>query len=254
MPFVIAVAGKGGTGKTTLAALMVRSLLKTVRTPILAVDADPNTNFDAAVGLRSARSISDVLDETKGMRTVPANVPKTVFVQYQLEECLAEGRGMDLIVMGRPEGAGCYCAANHLLREYLDRLIAQYRYVVVDNEAGMEHISRRTTQKFDLLFVVSDPTLAGLRAARRIQDLVNSLDLTVRESALVLNRTDSLTPALEAAVREQNLHLAGTIPVDPLVAAYELEGRALVDLPDDAPAVRAAAELLAQHVSSGAQA
>lgn len=254
MPFVIAVAGKGGTGKTTLAGLIVRSLRQVGRTPILAVDADPNTNLDAALGLRPARSISDVLDETKGMRNVPDNVPKSTFLQYQLEDCLCEGRGVDLVVMGRPEGTGCYCAANHLLREHLDRLMASYPYVVMDNEAGMEHISRRTTQNVDLLFIVSDPSLAGLRAARRIQALVGSLDLTVREMALVINRTNGLPPAVKENLTEGDLRVAGTIPADPMVVAYELEGRPVVDLPDDAPAARAAAEILASLVGSGARA
>src|SRR3989304_9550178 len=172
MPFVIAVAGKGGTGKTTLAGLIVRALQRTGRTPFLAGDADPNTNLDVALGLRPSRSVSDVLDDTKGMRNVPQNVPKATYLQSQLEDCLAEGRGVDLIVMGRPAGSGWYCAANHLLRDHLDRLIGSYPYVVMDNEAGMEHLSRRTTRDVDLLLIVSNPTQAGLKAARRLKELV----------------------------------------------------------------------------------
>jgi CO dehydrogenase maturation factor len=244
MPFVIAVAGKGGTGKTTLAGLIIRGLQRSGRTPILAVDADPNTNLDVVLGLKPSRSVSDVLDDTKGMRNVPENVPRATYLQYQLEDCLAEGRGVDLIVMGRPEGPGCYCAANHLLREHLDRLMGSYPYVVMDNEAGMEHLSRRTTRDVDLLLIVTNPTLAGLKAARRIKELVEASDLTVREMALVINRADGLPPQVAADLAEDGLRVAGTVPEDPLVVAYELEGRPLVELPDDAPSARAVAEIL----------
>lgn len=245
MPHVIAVAGKGGTGKTTLAGLIIRSLRRAGRTPILAVDADPNTNLDAALGLRPACSVSDILDATKGMRTVPENMPRAVYLEYELERCLAEGRGVDLIVMGRPEGAGCYCAANHLLREHLDRLMRGYPLVVTDNEAGMEHLSRRTTQDVDMLYIVSDPTAAGLRAARRIKALVDELSLAVREVALVVNRATELPPVLADALAADGLRLAGLVPDDPLVATFELEGRPLLDLPDEAPAVRVVEAIVA---------
>ena len=161
MSYVVALAGKGGTGKTTIAGLVVRSLRRSGRVPVLAVDADPNTSLDAALGLRPTRTISDVVDASHGMRDVPGNVPKSTYLEYQLEDCLAEGRGVDLVAMGRPEGPACYCASNHLLRTHLDRLMGAYPSVVVDNEAGMEHLSRRTTRDVDLLLVVSDPTLVG---------------------------------------------------------------------------------------------
>jgi len=251
MPFVYAVAGKGGTGKSTLAALIVRSLRRAGRVPILAVDADPNTTLDAALGLRPARSVSDVLDATKGMREIPNNVPRATYLEYQLADCLAEGRGVDLIVMGRPEGSGCYCAANHLLREHLDRLIAAYPFVVMDNAAGMEHLSRRTTRDVDLLFIVSDPTLTGIRAARRIQALVRELDLAVREMVLVVNRADGVPPAVAQEIEASGLPLAGLVPEDPQVVNYELEGRPVLDLPDDAAAVRAAEAILAVVQTAG---
>ncbi len=246
MPFVLAVAGKGGTGKTTMAGLVIRALRRTGRTPILAVDADPNTNLDAALGLRPNRAISDVLHETRGMREVPGNLPRATYLEYHLEDCLAEGEGVDLIVMGRPEGAGCYCAANHLLRDYLDRLMGGYPFVVMDNEAGMEHLSRRTTRDVGLLLIVSDPSLAGVKAARRIQDLVQELGLSVREIALVVNRASAVPVAVERVFGEGGIRLGGVVPEDPLVAAYELEGRPLLELPDDSPAARAVAEILAE--------
>jgi CO dehydrogenase maturation factor len=153
--------------------------------------------------------------------------------------------------MGRPEGSGCYCAANHLLREHLDRLIAGYPYVVMDNAAGMEHLSRRTTRDVDLLFIVSDPTLTGIRAARRIQALVRELDLAVREMVLVLNRADGVPPAVTQEIEASGLRLAGLVPEDPQIVTCELEGRPLLDLPDDAAAVRAAEAILAAVQAAG---
>lgn len=252
MSYVVALAGKGGTGKTTIAGLVVRSLRRSGRVPVLAVDADPNTSLDAALGLRPTRTISDVVDASHGMRDVPGNVPKSTYLEYQLEDCLAEGRGVDLVAMGRPEGPACYCASNHLLRTHLDRLMGAYPSVVVDNEAGMEHLSRRTTRDVDLLLVVSDPTLVGIRTAIRIRALVGELSLTVRASALVVNRVAELPPAVAQALTEGGLRLVGLVPEDPLVAAYELEGRALLDLPDDAPAVVAVERMLATAELEGA--
>lgn len=245
MPFVLAVAGKGGTGKTTTAGLVIRSLLRTGRTPILAVDADPNTNLDSALGLRPARAISDVLHDTRGMRDVPQNLPRATYLEYHLEDCLAEGKGVDLIVMGRPEGAGCYCAANHLLRDHLDRLMGGYPFVVMDNEAGMEHLSRRTTRDVGLLLIVSDPSMAGVKAARRIKEIVGELSLSVREIALVINRASAVPAVVDRVFDKEGIRVAGVVPEDPLVGEYELEGRPLLDLPDESPAAQAVAGILA---------
>lgn len=252
MSYVVALAGKGGTGKTTIAGLVVRSLRRAGRIPVLAVDADPNTSLDVAIGLRPARSISDVVDASHGMREVPGNIPKSTYLEYELEGCLAEGRGVDLVAMGRPEGPACYCASNHLLRTHLDRLMGAYRSVVVDNEAGMEHLSRRTTRDVDLLLVVSDATLIGIRTALRIRALIGELSLTVRSSALVVNRVATLPLPVEQALAEGGLRLVGLVPDDPLVAAFELEGRPLLELPDDAPAVEAVERMLATAEFQGA--
>jgi CO dehydrogenase maturation factor len=252
VPYVVALAGKGGTGKTTIAGLVVRSLRRSGRIPVLAVDADPNTSLDVALGLRPARTISDVIDASHGMREVPGNMPKSTYLEYQLEDCLAEGRGVDLVAMGRPEGPECYCASNHLLRTHLDRLMGAYRSVVVDNEAGMEHLSRRTTRDVDLLLVVSDPTLVGIRTALRIRALVGELKLTVRASALVVNRVTELPAPVAQALAEGGLRLVGLVPDDPQVATFELEGRSLLELPDDAPAVEAVERMFATAEPQGA--
>jgi CO dehydrogenase maturation factor len=254
MAEVIALAGKGGTGKTTVAGLVVRSLRLATRTPILAVDADPNACFDAALGLHPERTMSDVLHASQGLRGVPETMPKATYLEYELQGCLAEGRGMDLIEMGRPEGAACYCSANHLLRNYMDRLMGAYRSVVVDNEAGMEHLSRRTTRDVDLLLIISDATGVGIRSAQRIRALIAELALPVRRMALVVNRSSELPPAVEAAIAADGLELAGLVPDDPWVAEYELAGRPLLELPDEAPAVVAVDRMLAALGAVGGRA
>jgi CO dehydrogenase maturation factor len=254
MAEVIALAGKGGTGKTTVAGLVVRALRRASRTPILAVDADPNICLDAALGLHPARTISDVLHASHGLRGVPETMPKATYLEFELEGCVAEGRGIDLIEMGRPEGPACYCSANHLLRSYMDRLMGAYRTVVVDNEAGMEHLSRRTTRDVDLLLVVSDATVVGIRSAQRIRALVAELALPVRRTALVVNQATGLPPAVTEAIAADGLELAGLVPDDPQIAEFELAGRPLLELPDDAPAAGAVERLLAALSPRGGQA
>ena len=248
MANVIALAGKGGTGKTTIAGLVVRALRQNRHGPVLAVDADPNSCLDVVIGLTADKTVSDVLDETHGLRGIPESMPKPVYVEYQLEDCLAEGRGVDLIVMGRPEGAECYCSANQMLRTFLDRMIGSYPTVVVDNEAGMEHLSRRTTRDVDLLLVVSDATLAGARASRRIADLVGELELPVKRIAVVVDGAETMADPVAEILTGDGLHLAGFVPHDPLIVEKELAAEPLLDLPDDAPAVRAVEAMLAREL------
>ncbi len=254
MAEVIALAGKGGTGKTTVAGLVVRSLRRATRTPILAVDADPNACLDTALGLHPERTISDVLHSSHGLRGAPETMPKATYLEYELQACVAEGRGVDLIEMGRPEGPACYCSANHLLRSYMDRLMGAYRTVVVDNEAGMEHLSRRTTRDVDLLLIVSDATQVGIRSAHRIRALVAELALPVRRMALVVNQATGLPPEVEAAIAADGLELAGLVPDDPQILEFELAGRPLLELPDDAPAVGAVERMLAALGAVGGRA
>jgi len=198
--------------------------------------------------------MSDVLHASQGLRGVPETMPKATYLEYELQGCLAEGRGMDLIEMGRPEGPACYCSANHLLRNYMDKLMGAYRSVVVDNEAGMEHLSRRTTRDVDLLLIVSDATGVGIRSAQRIRDLIAELALPVRRVALVVNRASELPPAVEAAITADGLELAGLVPDDPSVAEFELAGRPLLELPDEAPAVLAVDRMLAAVAAAGGRA
>jgi CO dehydrogenase maturation factor len=186
---VIAISGKGGVGKTTLAALTIRWLKERGKGPVLAVDADPNSNLNEHLGLPVAETIGDIREETQAaLQNLPPSMTKEMYLSMRIQECIVESRGLDLLSMGRQEGPGCYCYINHLLRGYLDGLHKHYAHVVIDNEAGMEHLSRRTTQNVDALLVVSDLSQVGLQAAGRIRDLARKLQLKVGHSYLVLNR------------------------------------------------------------------
>jgi len=186
MAYIIAIAGKGGVGKTTISAMLVRHLLKIDR-PILAVDADPNSNLSAALGMGYEETIADIREEVK--KQTPESFSKSEFFGLRLEEALSEGNGFDLLVMGRPEGPGCYCAVNNILRDYLARMSKKYKFVVIDNEAGMEHLSRRTASDIDLLLLVSDPTVVGINSAINAFNTAKSAGVKIRDIALIINKS-----------------------------------------------------------------
>ncbi|MGI9953291.1 AAA family ATPase [Moorellaceae bacterium AZ2] len=240
----IAVAGKGGTGKTTFAALTIRYLVEKSRGSILAVDADPNANLNEALGLEVDTYIADILEDTKNPRAVPPGMSKDMFVEYKLAQALVESEKLDLLVMGRPEGPGCYCYPNDLLRKHLETLARNYGYMVIDSEAGLEHISRRIIQNVDDLFIMSDASVRGIRSAARIRQLVEEMELPIKRLFLVVTKTaDGLGP-LEKEVERTGLTLAGTIPYDPLVVDYDALGLPLFRLPPEAAAVQKAWEIL----------
>ena len=247
---VIAMAGKGGTGKTTLSALVIRYLRKKGLKPILAVDADPSSNLVDALGLKANKSLGTAREdffETKG--NLPPGMTKETFLEIKLHEILVESPGLDLLVMGRPEGPGCYCYANNILRRHLDLLIKNYPYVVMDNEAGMEHLSRRTTQGVDYLLFLSDYSLKGIRTVGKIRELIDELKLVVKEKYLVVDRApNGLDPVFSGEIQNLGLHLLGAIPEDALVSEYEMKGRPLLDLPDESPAVQIVAEMMGKII------
>ncbi|MCK4389460.1 MAG: AAA family ATPase [Desulfobacterales bacterium] len=238
MSTLIAMAGKGGTGKTTIAGFLIRFLLKIGIKPILAVDADPNANLNEVLGINVESTVGEAREGLKD--GVPAGMTRDVYMEYKLHESLIESDGYDLIVMGRPEGAGCYCHANALLSRYMEQLCANYQAVVMDNEAGMEHISRLVVRRADLLLIVSDPTQRGILAARRIRDLTRELKVDVKKDYLIINRVNGeLAPAVKNAVDAAGLNLAGCIPEDKLILDYDEDGQPTALLPDNASSVQA---------------
>lgn len=242
----VAVAGKGGVGKTTFTALMLRQIVKNKKgISILAVDADPNANLNEALGLKVTATISELLEETKNPKSIPPGMPKDVFVEYKLQQSLIESQDIDLLVMGGPQGPGCYCYPNDLLRKYLETLGNNYDFVAVDTEAGLEHISRRTIPHIDTMFVISDSSARGIRSAGRVYDLIRGLRSAVKEVYLVVTKTkDKSLDSLHEEIEKTGLKLIGDIPLDPLVAAQDLAGQALYDLPDDSIAVQAVEKIL----------
>ena len=249
MPKSIALAGKGGTGKTTIAGMLIKYLVKTGKSPILTVDADSNANLNEVLGLEVADTLSDAREEMK-KGIVPSGMTKDVFMSMKLQQAVIEDDGYDLIVMGQPEGPGCYCAANTLLTGFLDKLIGNYPYVVMDNEAGMEHISRMTTSNVDILFIIADTSRRGLQAAIRINDLAKSLNIGVGNSYLIINQTREETPdAVLEIIKNGGLELAGTIPEDRTVYEYDLKGRPTIEIPENNQAVQAAFEIFAKLIT-----
>jgi CO dehydrogenase maturation factor len=242
----IAIAGKGGVGKTTFTALMLRYLLKNrPDKAVLAVDADPNANLNEALGLDVERTISDILEDTKKPGAVPTGMTKEMFIEFQLQDALAEADTYDLLVMGNPQGSGCYCYPNDLLRKHLENLRANYDYVTVDNEAGLEHLSRRIISQVDILLVVSDASARSIRSAARVHEIVKNVKLDIKELYLVVTKvTGNDIEELHDEIEKTGLKLIGTVPLDPKVAEYDVKGKALIDLPDDSAAVQAVGAIL----------
>jgi CO dehydrogenase maturation factor len=261
MAYTIAVAGKGGTGKTTVAALTIDYLVRLHKGSILAIDADPSTNLNLALGVEVEETIGRGREEIVGdIRTGQYNLglDKQQVFRLMIQGCLVETEQFDLLAMGRPEGPGCYCAPNHLLRQSIDALANSYRFVVIDNEAGLEHISRRTTRDVDLLLVISDPTMRGLIAAQRVFELVAELGSRVHTAYLIVNRVPvgdngrpELASELAAKIAELQLPLLGVLPQDAAVAEWDVLGQPLVTLPLDTPLRRQLENLLAQVLPVG---
>ncbi len=249
MTLTIAIVGKGGTGKTTFASLTVKYLTEIGMTPVLAIDADPSANLNMALGMELGDTVGQIREDTRDQvtgGTFAPGVSKPDWFQYQVENCVVEGDDVDLISMGRPEGPGCYCAANHMLREAIDRLGNSYKAVVIDNEAGMEHISRQTTRDVDWLFIVTDPSQRGLVAAEQIVYLIDSLGARIAHAGLVVNRvTGDLSPAWSERAAALGVPLLGAVPQDPGVSVRDADGLPLVDLDGSSaiyPAVKAILE------------
>jgi CO dehydrogenase maturation factor len=258
MTTTIALAGKGGVGKSTIATMVIKYLVQSRAGAILAIDADPSSNLNMTLGLQLDWTVGDIreglLDEVKksmlaggaAMGTLSGGVTKRDYLDYQIRSSLAEGDHCDLIAMGRSEGQGCYCAVNHNLREVVDSISKNYRYVVIDNEAGMEHLSRRTTRDVQVLLVVSDPTQRGLVAAERIAGFRHELGINIERTYLIVNnlREDAIRDPLQAYIDKLEIPLLGTVPHSDKMAEFEFSGRPLVELGDESPVYQAVARMM----------
>lgn len=257
MTTTIALAGKGGTGKTTIAGMVIKYLMQTQPGAILAIDADPSSNLNLVLGLELEWTVGDIREDllaqvkqtlTAGgaaMGTLPGGVSKRDYLDYQVRSSVSEGDRFDLVAMGRSEGPGCYCAVNHNLREVVDAISRNYRYVVIDNEAGMEHLSRRTTRDVQHLLIVTDPTQRGIVAAERIAGFRHQLDIHIENTGLILNRLSGDIPApLQARIDQMDIPLLGVVPADEQLMEFEFSGRPLIELGDESPVYTAVARIM----------
>lgn len=249
MSKIIAFAGKGGTGKTTVASLTLRGLIKSGKTPVLAVDADPNSCFGETIGVGDYRTIGQTREKFIEERDAIATgmTREAVFLMH-MNQIIVEKKGWDLLVMGRPEGPGCYCYINNILRKFLETLGEGYRYVLVDHEAGMEHLSRHTTGRADFLVFVAEPTITSLRAVRRLNLLVEEMGLVIGKRGIVLNMSgngdDMNEKNLQKEIKETELEIVAGIPFDEKLKEADINRTPFLELNDDLVSVRAAQKIL----------
>jgi len=242
----IAVAGKGGSGKTSITSLIIRYLKKNDSGLILAVDADANANLADSLGLEVGITLGSLIASFNVDKiNIPAGFTKEAYLEYKLNEAVVESSGLDLVTMGRGEGPECYCYPNSILRKFLDTMSDNYAYVVMDNEAGLEHLSRRTTQNVDELLLVSDHSVKGVRTLARIKELVSELGLDVKRQSVIINFvTDGLDPAVAAELEKLGLTPTATVPFDEEVRQCDLQQKPMFDLPDTSKAAATVNELM----------
>jgi CO dehydrogenase maturation factor len=246
MTTTIAVAGKGGTGKTTLSGLLTRYMIQNHLGKVLAIDADPSSNLHLVLGMPLTKTVGDIREDARDQ--VPAGMSRQDWLDYAIRTAIEEGDTFDLLAMGRPEGRGCYCAANHLLRNIVDGVCKTYDFVIMDNEAGMEHLSRRTTRDVDHLLLVTDASLRGLAAAEAMLGMSRELEIHVSKTYLVVNRVlGELPPAWDEKINQMGVPLLAKIPYDAQLVEFDSNGRPLVELDSRAP-ISQAVEQIAQRL------
>ena len=233
MSYTIAMAGKGGTGKSTIATLIIRYVTQELGKAVLAVDADPNSSLGISLGVDVKGTIADIRDDVVEKRVdIPASMSKERYIEYCIEDCIVEENKFDLLTMGRPEGPKCYCYANNILRKYLDKAEQSYPFIVIDTEAGMEHLSRRTTNDVDLLIIAFESTIIGVRTAKRITELIESLPIKIKESIYVMCKVPKkgVSEKVEAEISESGLEVSAKLPFDDEIFEHITSGESLLEI------------------------
>jgi len=249
---IVGVAGKGGVGKSTIAALLIRSLLARGVRPLLAVDADPNTCLYEKLGVEAGRTLGQIREESVRLKQETPTLAKRDLLEMEVQSAVVEGAGFDLLAMGRQEGPGCYCYVNNLLRSFVDGLGGAYKAVVIDNEAGMEHLSRRTNAGVDVMLLVCEPTRSSARTIARLKELAEGLDFRIGAQYVVVNRANGAVEAtVQAEIESVGLETIGVVPKDEVVLRYESEDESLLGLPADSAAAVAVDEIAKKLMEGG---
>ena len=237
MSYLIAVSGKGGVGKTTISALLVKQLIQNNLTPVLAIDADPNSCLDAALGVKAAQTVGKAREEVReeASEALRNGISKNELLQLKISESLVESKGFDLIAMGRPEGAGCYCYANNVLKSVINEIAGEYPYVVLDNEAGLENLSRRIVQKVNLLILVSDASNSGLETLARLHELTKEMKISYDKLLIIVNRlrNDKLPEKCQEIKTRTNADAVFGLPDNEELARFAEENRNFLELSVD---------------------
>ena len=251
MGHIIAVSGKGGVGKTTLCGLLIQYLCETGKKPVLAVDADANANLNEVLGVETGVTLGELREEIERAGVdprykIPAGITKAAYLESRLADALTEEDDYDLMVMGRSQGQGCYCFVNGIVQTQVQKLQSHYPYIVVDNEAGMEHISRGVLPNMETAILVSDCSRRGVQAAGRIAQLIKECNMHPRQVGLIVNRAPDgkLNEGTREEIEKQGLHLLGVVPQNDTVYEYDCDGTPTVDLPEDSPVKKAIREIV----------
>lgn len=250
---VIAVAGKGGVGKTTLTGLLIQDLCEQKKGPVLAVDADANANLNEVLGVEIEATLGDIREDIvqsamADNSPIPTGMTKADYAEFKFRQAVIEEDDFDLLVMGRTQGRGCYCYVNGLLQAQLSRLENAYPYIIVDNEAGMEHISRGVLPSVDTIILVSDCSRRGVQAVGRIAKLIDELNMKPKQVGLIVNRAPAgkLSTGTMEEIEKQGLTLLGVVPQDETVYEYDCDGKPTIELPENSPVKQAMKEIVAK--------
>ena len=248
-PSVILMVGVNGVGKTTTCGMIIDYLCKQKKGPILVVDADANSNLNEVLGVEVETTLGDIREEmahAEQTGTVPANMTKADYAEMKFNSALIEEDDYDMLVMGRTQGKGCYCFVNGVLKTQIDKYVGNYRYMVVDNEAGLEHISRGTLPHVDTMLLISDCSRRGIQAVGRIAEMIREMDLKPGEMKLIVNRAPNgeLNPGVMEEINKYGLQLAGVLPQDDTVYTYDCEGKPSSQVPDTAPVKKVLAAIM----------